>query len=63
MNQQLELGLATPKTLAAYDLRDWDWRDCRNVRLAWNAASPKERREFCKRIKMPNWPINEEAQV
>jgi hypothetical protein len=60
---QLELGLETVRPLATYDLADWDWRDWRNARKAWNAATVEERRAFCKRIKMPNWPVNEEAEV
>lgn len=60
---QLELGLDTPRPLDTYDLADWDWRDCKNAWRAWNAATVEERRAFCKRIKMPNWPIHKEVEL
>jgi hypothetical protein len=49
-----------PKPLAEYALADWDWRDCENARLAWNAATVEERRAWSKSIGMPHWPAEKE---
>lgn len=64
MDGQLDLfGSTAPKPLAGYELRDWDWRDVRNARTAWNAATPDERLEWCKRWKINQGAIHKQIEM
>ena len=55
-------GLFDPvkSRLADYTLKDWDCLDCYAARIAWNAATPDERRAWGVSIGMPHWPFDEE---